>query len=265
MPLAHRMAERAARARARPWIVGICGPQGSGKSTLAGSLRHLLQDAGLHAATLSLDDLYLTRAERAVLARRVHPLLATRGVPGTHDVALGIDLLERLRAQRPVALPAFDKARDERRPPQQWQRVPAPLDVLLFEGWCVGARPQPEAELAAPLNALERAEDPRGTWRRYVNAALAGDYQRLYAPLDALVLLQAEGFEQVYAWRLEQEHKLRARLRAAGEALTATMDDAQLLRFIQLFERLTRHILAEMPARADVVIPAQRLRSTDAG
>ena len=106
---------------------------------------------------------------------------------------------------------------------------------------------------------------PRGTWRRYVNAALAGDYQRLYAPLDALVLLQAEGFEQVYAWRLEQEHKLRARLRAAGEALTATMDDAQLLRFIQLFERLTRHILAEMPARADVVIPAQRLRSTDAG
>ena len=154
--------------------------------------------------------------------------------------------------------PRFDKGRDERLAPQAWPRLPGAIDALLFEGWCVGARPQPAADLAAPLNAVERDEDPQGTWRRYVNAALAGDYQRLFAALDQLVLLQADGFEQVRAWRFEQEHKLRARLRASGADLSATMDDTRLARFIQLFERLTRHILVEMPARADELVVARR-------
>jgi D-glycerate 3-kinase len=257
-PLAQRIAARAARRPARPWVVGICGPQGSGKSTLAASLRQLLAAQGLRAAVLSLDDLYLTHAQRAALAGRVHPLLAQRGVPGTHDVALGLDVIARLGEPGTVALPSFDKARDDRCALAQWPRVAAPLDVLLFEGWCVGARPQAEAELVTPLNALERTEDQQGVWRRYVNAALAGDYQRLFAGLDELVLLQAESFEHVYAWRLEQEHKLRERLRATGADLAATMDDAALARFIQLFERLTRHILAEMPARADERLAVRR-------
>jgi len=251
-PLAARIAERLrsghgraagpAGASHRPFVVGLCGPQGSGKSTLVASLRHLLQERALHVAVLSLDDLYLTRAERAALAHRVHPLLATRGVPGTHDVALGLEVIRRLGGPGAVALPAFDKARDERRPDAQWPRVTAPVDLLLFEGWCVGARPQPDEALAAPVNALEREEDPDGRWRRYVNAALAGPYQALFATIDELVLLAAPGFDAVYGWRLQQERKLRERL----------------ARFIQLFERLTRYILAEMPGRAHVVIPVQR-------
>ena len=70
-------------------VVGICGAQGSGKSTLTAVLRKLLEMRGLRVASLSLDDLYLTRGERRELAARIHPLLATRGVPGTHDVELG--------------------------------------------------------------------------------------------------------------------------------------------------------------------------------
>ena len=257
-PLAARILARAARRPAKPWIVGLCGPQGSGKSTLAASLRCLMEVRGARVAVLALDDLYLGRAERMALAQRVHPLLATRGVPGTHDVTLGLDLLARLRGARPVALPVFDKARDDRLPEAAWQSVPAPLDVLLFEGWCVGARPQAEPALIEPVNALEREEDPQGIWRRYVNAALAGDYQRLFAPLDELVLLQAAGFEQVYAWRLEQERTLRERLQREGRDVAATMDAAQMARFVSLFERLTRHILAEMPQRADELIAARR-------
>lgn len=251
-PLAAKIA-REARAAGRCWVVGVCGTQASGKSTLCAVVARLLEDEGLKTAVVSIDDLYLTREEREALARRVHPLLATRGVPGTHDVGLGMALLDALARPDEVQLPRFDKARDTRRPPGQWDRFDGPADVVLFEGWCVGARAQDAAALAAPVNALERDEDPDGAWRRYANDQLAGPYQDLFGRLDRLVMLQAPGFEAVLDWRREQEAKLRARLAAQGGDLSRTMDEAALVRFIAHYERLTRHILAEMPGRADVL------------
>jgi D-glycerate 3-kinase len=259
VPLADRIARHAARRGVRPHVVGLCGPQGSGKSTMVASLKLLLENHGLRVVVLSLDDLYLTRAQRMDLARRVHPLLQTRGVPGTHAVDLGLEVIARLSEAALVPIPSFDKARDERRPAADWPRVQGPADVLLFEGWCMGARPQPQGALAAPVNELEREEDSEGIWRHYVNEALAGEYQRLFASLDELVLLQAPDFAHVYGWRLEQERKLRARLTDAGADASGLMDERQLSRFIQHFERLTRHIMAEMPQRADTVIPVQRV------
>jgi D-glycerate 3-kinase len=261
-PLAARIA---AETRDRLLTVGLCGPQGSGKSTLAASLRHLLGSQELSVATLSLDDLYLTSVERAVLSESVHPLLRTRGVPGTHDVALGIDVIAALRRAQPVALPSFDKSRDDRRPRQEWTNVSDRVDVLVFEGWCVGARPQTDEELIQPVNELERDEDADGRWRRYVNTRLADDYQRLFACIDSLVLLQAPSFDAVYHWRLEQEQKLRARLQEAGADASRLMTPAQLRRFIAHYERLTCHILREMPARADVVVPIGDLRGIEVG
>ena len=241
------------RIKQRPMVLGLCGAQGSGKSTLAAALVEAVRGLGLAAATLSLDDLYRTRAERAVLAREVHPLLATRGVPGTHDIALGLGLLARIDAGEAVCLPRFDKAADDRAPSADWTAVPCGLDVLVFEGWCVGAVAEEALALRAPVNALERADDADGRWRSWVNAQLAGDYQRLFARIDALVLLAAPvsdgAFEVVFDWRLEQERGLQQE--TAG---TGAMDAPQVARFIQHYERLTRHILAEMPGRADVVI-----------
>jgi len=254
------------RRERRPVVVGICGAQASGKSVLARVLQAGLRDAaGLAVAVLSLDDLYLSSRERARLAARVHPLLRTRGVPGTHDVQLGMQVMRRLlHAGRDAItpLPRFDKLADEPRPQTQWEAFRGPADLVIFEGWCVGARPQTPDALAEPVNALERELDAGGRWRRYVNDQLAGPYRGLFDLLDRLVMLRAPGFEVVFRWRREQEHKLAARLAAAAPpgdapasgATRRVMNDAQLERFIMHYERLSRHILAEMPARADVLL-----------
>jgi D-glycerate 3-kinase len=250
-PLAGRIA---GAARGTGFTVGICGTQASGKSTLTAVIARLLEGRGLSVAVLSLDDLYLTRAERRRLAAEVHPLFATRGVPGTHDVALGERVLDALKGAGEVALPSFDKAADDRRPSADWPGVRAPVDVILFEGWCVGARSQPPAALVQPLNALERDEDAHGVWRAYANTALAGDYQTLFARLDLFVLLQAPSFEVVLDWRREQERKLRERLARDGAGSSNAMSDEAVARFIAHYERITRWILEEAPGRADVVV-----------
>lgn len=236
----------------RPLVVGISGAQGSGKTTLVAELSARLDAVGVKVARLSLDDLYKTRAERQKLAEQVHPLLATRGVPGTHDVTLGLDLIAALERGEAAPLPRFAKAVDDRLCEADWTLAPAGTQVLLLEGWCLGARPQ--SDLQAPVNALEADEDPQAIWRSYTNAALSSDYQALFARIDLLVLLAAPGWEVVAKWREQQEAELRER----GGA--AVMSPAEVARFIQHYERLTRWILAEMPGRADLVVRLGRDR-----
>lgn len=252
-PLAQRLQALAAGHRG-PVLAGVCGAQGSGKSTLCEAVSRLLRRRGLRVAVLSLDDLYLSRARRADLARRIHPLFATRGPPGTHDIEQGLALLDALAGKGEVALPRFDKAADDPAPQHKWPLVRAPVDLILLEGWCVGAPPQDEAALAAPVNELEAEQDRDGIWRAYANAALAGPYQALFGRIDHLTLLRAPSFEVVVDWRTQQEEKLQARLEAEGVAPGRTMDRAQVRAFIRLYERLTRHVLATLPARADLLV-----------
>jgi D-glycerate 3-kinase len=255
-PLAAELAGRAA-GRATPLVVGIQGGQGTGKSTLAKLLGVLLQgEFGLAVAELSIDDFYLTRDQRRQLGRAVHPLLATRGVPGTHDVPLALATLQRLReaaAGEVVAVPRFDKAADDRRPPQQWDAIAGPVAVIILEGWCLAVPPQAEAALAEPANALEAAEDGDGRWRAFVNGQLATAYRDWFALIDYLVVLQAPSFDCIQQWRSLQEQKLAAR--SDGPRI---MDAAQLARFMQHYERLTRHCLAVLPALADAVFLLDR-------
>lgn len=229
------------------FVLGVSGAQGSGKSTLVAELAQRLSADGLRVATLSLDDLYRTRAERQALASQVHPLFATRGVPGTHDVALGLATIAALERGEAAALPRFDKGRDDRAPQRDWPRAPADTQVLLLEGWCLGAAPQEQTDLAQPVNALEAAEDPEGVWRCHANAALARDYPALWARIDRLIFLAAPDWAVVAQWREQQEAELRQRAPAA-------MTPAEVMRFIQHYERLTRWMLAELPDRADLTL-----------
>lgn len=224
-------------------LIAIAGAQGSGKSTLAAEAARTLS-----CATLSLDDVYLTKAERAVLAARRHPLFAVRGPPGTHDLGLLDDILGRLRAAAPAGrtpLPAFDKRTDDRRPEAGGPVYEGRPRAVLLEGWCLGATPVDEAELALPINDLERIDDPDTAWRRAINHSLKTDYARLFATFDALLFLRAPAFDLVLDWRAEQEAGLTG-------APVSVARRAELARFVQHFERISRHMLAGGVA-ADVV------------
>ena len=219
-------------------VVGICGSQGSGKSTLAEYLVAEISALGVSAVAVSLDDFYLTRAQRNLLAETVHPLLQTRGVPGTHDVALLQQVLETIstvnapefdNAPRPpvnMSLPRFNKGMDDR---EGFSEVCA--SVLVLEGWCLGVQPQPEQLLDEAVNALEEAEDDMGIWRRWVNQQIQTRYVGLWSHVDYWLQLKAPSFAQVHQWRGEQEARLPHAQRMSQEQLT---------RFIGHYERLTR-------------------------
>lgn len=240
-----------------PFILGLSGLQGSGKSTLAAAVIDAARERGWSAVTLSLDDVYLTQAERETLGRQVHPLLRTRGVPGTHDLTLlasTLGALDKAAPERPVSIPRFDKGHDDRYASSFWPEVPQPPMLVVLEGWCLGLEPQAEADLMEPINALEREEDGGGVWRQWVNAKLA-DYLSIWRRLDALVVLQAPSWEVVARWRDEAEGSLRAR----GEP--RAMDAEEMARFLQHYERLSRHALATLPAKADMLVTLDQNRS----
>lgn len=228
-------------------VFGITGLQGTGKSTLAAQMAALALASGIRAVVLSIDDLYLDLPERLALGRTVHPLLATRGPPGTHDIALGQHTLDALHGGD-AALPAFDKISDRRLPRAAWQTLQGPAELVLFEGWFHRVPPEADAALAAPLNALEAEEDAEGLWRGFVNAALLA-YAPLWARIDRLLFLQGPGFGQVPGWRWQQEQTL-----AAANPGRRTMTRAEVERFVLFFERVSRRALATLPAVADRVV-----------
>lgn len=275
-----------------PAVYGIVGLQGTGKSTLAAQMAALAKTRGLLVVVLSIDDFYLGRRERLRLGRQVHPLLATRGPPGTHDVALACATIDALLGKRkrgqsefcvrrappfagsrqaklhsdpfppfsPVRLPRFDKIADRRLPPSRWLRVTRQPDLIVLEGWFLKVPAEPDESLIEPLNALERAEDRDGIWRGYVNTALANDYAPLWQRIDRLLFLHGPGFGIVADWRWQQEATLQA-----AQPHRRAMDRATVERFVLFFERVSRQALRTLPAIADATIRLDAMRQPFAG
>jgi D-glycerate 3-kinase len=251
------LAQRAKTAETPP-LVGFSGCQGSGKSTLVALMAKVMREVyGVSTVVLSLDDFYLTKAARAAAAESIHPLFATRGVPGTHDLALLNETISALRQSGTggvVPVPVFDKARDDRTEMVHWRQVSAPVQLILLEGWCVGLSPQSESELEAPINPMEAEQDPSLVWRREVNRQLANEYADVFGSLDALLLLQAPSFDAVFEWRWEQEQRLSEQFQQDHpDKPDPTMSRSEVADFVLYYQRLTEHGLKTLPNRADFV------------
>ncbi|MEI8654577.1 HAD-IIB family hydrolase [Pseudoalteromonas sp. Hal273] len=250
VPLAHDILE--SKKTNTPIFVAINGCQGSGKTTLADFLvTWFSKNTPLNSVALSIDDFYLAKQARTELAKDVHPLFTTRGVPGTHDVALMNSTITNLLAgEVNVPLPRFNKHEDDSVPASDWLTNEKPVDIVILEGWCVGSEPQPLFSLSEPLNELEQQFDKEGVWRRCVNSCLANEYKAVFNLIDYTVMLKAPSFSDVFTWRQEQEQKLIAK---KGEG-SGTMTNEQLVYFISHFERITRENLNTLSAKANALI-----------
>ena len=169
----------------------------------------------------------------------MHPLFETRGPPGTHDVPALAAALDGLLESKAVPVPRFDKGLDDR---AGERRLEGPFDLIVLEGWCVGAAPVARDALEVPINALEREVDPDAAWRRHANDCLAGAYAALWRRLDALVFLEVPDLAAVRRWRLQQE---------AERAPSQRLDEAGVARFVEHYERITRAMLEDLPERCD--------------
>ncbi len=239
----------------QPFILGINGCQGSGKSTTAAFLQNVLQSIyHLNVVNISLDDFYLSKCSRLEKSNMVHPLFATRGVPGTHDIELALTTIQQIISGKRPFISRFNKAMDDLFPEEEWDQAPEKVDVIILEGWFLCAKPQDESRLTSAINSLEKKEDPHGIWRKHVNEQLAASYQNLFKLVDCLIMLKAPSFDAVLKWRLEQENKLAKKLLLSKELSSkgsAIMSESEIKRFVHFFQRLTENMLIEMPERAD--------------
>ncbi len=233
-------------------IIGLSGGQGSGKSTISKILKIILKEKyKLETAIFSIDDFYKTINQRKVMAKIVHPLFSVRGVPGTHDTGLLHDCIKRLRKKnfKKVMIPRFDKSIDNRLPREKWQIIKKKPDVIIFEGWCVGATPQKNKDLIKPINLLEKEKDKKKIWRSKVNNELKRKYKKIFNLLDLIIFLKVPSFKHVFKWRLLQENKLK--LSSKGRKI---MSSKEIKNFVMYYERLTNHMLKKMSKKANTVI-----------
>jgi D-glycerate 3-kinase len=233
----------------RPALIGVAGAQGSGKTTVCALLAQANQPRFAH---FSLDDVYWSKAEREDVAKLLHPLFATRGPPGTHDLDLAIGTIVALRhasADSDVKLPRFDKLRDEPAPKADWPTYHGRPEAILIDGWCIGALAPARGR---PLNAVE-AIDSDGKWRDAQDVYLREDYAAFFALFDAIVYLQPPSWEIVRGWRGQQEEHMLRRAMTAEES-------ARLDRFLMHYERITRSMMQGHHV-ADVVVHLKENRS----
>jgi len=233
-------------------IIGLSGGQGAGKSTITGILKFILkQRYGLELCVFSIDDFYKTKEERKKMSKDIHPLFLTRGVPGTHDISLINKTFKNLKKKffKPVLIPKFDKLIDDRSKKSKWIKIKKSPNIIIFEGWCIGARHQKESFLKKPLNIIEKKHDRDIKWRKKVNNQLKKPYKKLFSKIDKLVYLKAPSFNHIFQWRLHQEQKLK--LTSKNKK---TMSKSKIKEFIMFYERITKSMMKEFSKISDLTI-----------
>ena len=220
-----------------PLIIGLTGGQGTGKTTITSIIALILkQYFKFKVFKISIDDFYKTRKERIALSKKVHPMLLTRGVPGTHDINMMLDFFKKSKSKKfkKMKLPNFNKAIDDRFPTNKWNKINKRPDVIIFEGWCVGARAEPSKTLKKSINSMEKAKDQKLIWRKYVNQQLKNKYKKLYSQLNCMIYLKAKNFSLLQKWRLKQEHKLWLKTKKKGGH--KIMSKGDVINFMQTYQ-----------------------------
>ena len=239
----------------KPYFVGLAGGQGTGKTTSSSLIKIILSNYfKLKVFRISIDDFYKTRKERIRLSRRVHPMLLTRGVPGTHDTKMMLDFFKKVKSKKfkRLKLPKFNKAVDDRSNKKYWYNLKNRPDVIIFEGWCVGAKPEKNNTLNKTINLMEKNKDKKKIWRKYVNQQLKSKYKNLYSQLSCLIYLKAKNFNLLQKWRLKQERKLL--LNSKKNSKLKIMNKEDVLTFMQTYQRITQNMFRFMPKYASIII-----------
>ena len=239
----------------RPLIIGLAGGQGSGKTTISSILTLILQKYfKLNVFKVSIDDFYKTRKDRNLLSKNKHPLLMTRGVPGTHDIDLMLKFFKKVMSKnfKNLEVPKFNKAIDDRYKKSLWYKIKSKPDVIIFEGWCVGARAQTNKQLKKPINSLERIYDQRIEWRSYVNSQLKKKYKTLFKQLDGLLYLKAKNFDLLKKWRLKQERKLWVQTK--NKKNLKIMSSGDVINFMQTYQRITQQMFKDAVRTSSIIM-----------
>ena len=245
--------------RKKPYFVGLAGGQGTGKTTISSIIKIILEKYfKLKVFKISIDDFYKTRKERTNLSKKVHPMLMTRGVPGTHDIKMMLDFFNKVKNKRfkKLKLPNFNKAIDDRLKRKSWYLVKRVPDVIIFEGWCVGARAEKKITLKKSINPLEKKEDKNLKWRKFVNQQLQTKYKKLFSKLDCMLFLKAGSFKLLQSWRLKQESLLK--LNSKNKANYKVMSKNQVLTFMQTYQRITQNMFKFAPKYSSIILNLNR-------
>jgi len=239
----------------KPYFVGLAGGQGTGKTTTSSLIKIILSKYfKLDVFRISIDDFYKTRKERISLSKRIHPMLLTRGVPGTHDINMMLNFFKKSKSKKfkRLKLPIFNKAIDDRLSKKHWYDLKKKPDVIIFEGWCVGAKSEKNNTLKKTINSMEKTEDQKQIWRKYVNDQLKSKYKKLYSQLNCLIYLKAKDFSLLQKWRLKQERKLW--VKSKKNLNTKIMSKDNVLTFMQTYQRVTQNMFKYTPKYASVII-----------
>ena len=245
--------------KSKPYFVGLAGGQGTGKTTVSSIIAIVLRKYfKLNVFKISIDDFYKTRKERTSLSKKIHPFLMTRGVPGTHDINIMLKFFKKTKSKsfRSLKLPKFNKAIDDRCKKNLWYSIKKRPDVIIFEGWCVGAKAEKDNSLKKSINSLEKKEDTNLVWRKFVNQQLKLKYKKLYAQLDCLLFLKAGSFSLLQKWRLKQEKKLR--LNNVGIKNSKIMNKKDVIKFMQTYQRVTQNMLKYAPKYSSIILNLNR-------
>jgi len=234
-------------------ILGLSGSQGSGKTTTGNILKVILEKFfKKNVFVISIDDFYKTLKVRNILSKNKHVLFKTRGVPGTHDINLVknfFDLVKKKKFKK-IKLPRFNKSQDDRLDKSKWYTINQRPQIIIFEGWCVGAKPQNNLSLKKPVNDLEKHEDKNLTWRKYVNEKLKKDYKKVFKMIDHFIFIKTPNFKMVFKWRLTQEYKLKNKHYNKKKI----MSYSKVKRFIMFYQRITLQMRRDLSKSASIVM-----------